>query len=153
MDLLEHWEKKVGYKIDEKSGCWNAYGSHQGNGYVSKRFKIDGKTKGFLLHRVSYMLFVGSIPDGNIVSHTCYNKRCVNPKHLKASTMGEFAQDILRRETNESVIWEPKQKLTIKQTVEIRRSDLSSYKLAKLYNISPVQVRRIKNGSRCSGIK
>lgn len=153
MSLLAQWKKKVGYKIDNETGCWNAYGSHQGNGYAYKRLKVGDKWTSMGLHRLAYILFVGSIPEGNCVSHTCYNKRCVNPDHLKAVTKKEFSNDILNRENYQDCKWKPRQKLTLKQTVEIRRSDLSAYKLAELYKVSPVQIGRIKNGSRCAGVK
>lgn len=153
IDLLAQWNAKVGFKIDEKTKCWMAYGSHQGNGYASKRLKVKGKWTSMGLHRLSYILFVGDIPTGNIVSHTCYNKRCVNPDHLKVGTMKEFAQDILSRESSDSVEWKPRQKLTIKETVEIRRSKVSSYILAKKYSVSPSHIIRIKSGARCLRVK
>ena len=152
-DLLEQWKAKVSYKIDEETECWMAHGSHQGNGYAYKRLKVDGKWTSMGLHRLSYVLFVGDIPQASIVSHMCYNKRCVNPKHLKAITMKEFLQDKLNREGHDSMKWKPKQKLTIKQTVEIRHSKLSARALAKSHNVSPSHIGRIKDGSRCADIK
>ena len=46
-------------------------------------------------HRLSYTLFVGPIPDDMTVDHTCYERRCVNPDHLRLLTNAENAS--LRR--------------------------------------------------------
>lgn len=33
-------------------------------------------------HRLSYLHYVGEIPEGKILHHTCNVKHCVNPEHL-----------------------------------------------------------------------
>lgn len=37
-----------------------------------------------LAHRLSYDYFLGPIPPGHDVHHTCENKICINPYHLEA---------------------------------------------------------------------
>jgi hypothetical protein len=37
-------------------------------------------------HRYSYMLHFGSIPLDMVVDHTCFNRACQNPKHLRLLT-------------------------------------------------------------------
>lgn len=41
------------------------------------------------VHRVSYEVFVGPIPEGYEVDHLCRNKMCCNPDHLEAVTKAE----------------------------------------------------------------
>ncbi len=45
---------------------------------------IEGRSR--LAHRVAYELYVGSIPDGLELDHTCPNRSCVYHGHLQAVT-------------------------------------------------------------------
>lgn len=156
MDLLEQWEEATRYKVslgnNSPKGCI-VYIGKNGSCCMSKKFKIDGKWKSVSLHRMAHMLFVGKIPHGKIVFQTCHNKKCINPDHLKIKTRKEFAQEVLKREGYRPNAWKTRSKLSVSQTVDIRCSKLNSCKLAKLYNISVTQITRIRNGSRCSGVK
>ena len=63
------------------NGCWEWTACRQSEeGYG--RFGWNGKT-GYA-HRFSYENAVGDIPQGLDIDHTCNNKVCVNPKHLRA---------------------------------------------------------------------
>lgn len=74
--LLERFLAKVTISSIDK--CWNWQGAvASGYGYIGVGYKS------IPAHRVSYELFVGPIPKGNEIDHTCINKLCVNPKHLE----------------------------------------------------------------------
>jgi hypothetical protein len=53
-------------------------------------------------HRVSYMVFVGAIPDGAIIMHVCDNPLCVNPSHLIPGTFSDNSRDMVMKGRNKS---------------------------------------------------
>lgn len=59
------------------------------------RIKVAGKY--LRVHRVAYELFVGPIPAGLIVMHTCDNPPCCNPAHLKPGTNAENSADMVAK--------------------------------------------------------
>lgn len=73
--------------IDPTTGCWNWTGATSGKKRQYSAFRYEGRlTSG---HRASYRIFVGPIPDGHEVDHTCRNTLCINPEHLEAVTQRE----------------------------------------------------------------
>lgn len=63
------------------SGCWTWRGGTDHKGYG--RFICEGQGRA---HRWSYQHFVGRIPEGMQVDHTCFVRNCVNPEHLRLVT-------------------------------------------------------------------
>lgn len=73
---------KFWFRVDKTITCWNWIGSLSDTGYGHfVENKVDR-----LVHRLSWELHNGRIPKGMHVDHTCHNKACVNPAHLRLAT-------------------------------------------------------------------
>lgn len=75
-------EIKFWKNIDKSDGCWlwTGYKGKKGYGYTSG--SIDGKQKRIQVHRLSYEIHFGAIPQGLQVLHKCDVPLCVRPDHL-----------------------------------------------------------------------
>ena len=74
------------------SECWEWIGSITKNGYgvtnIGSRSNGQKRTTAYI-HRASYELYVGAIPEGRDLDHLCRNRKCFNPKHLEPVTRKE----------------------------------------------------------------
>jgi hypothetical protein len=78
-------------------GCWYSHHKpHSRFGYVQVNFR--GKRE--LLHRLSFRIHKGPIPDGLNVLHECDDRRCWNPEHLWLGTISDNKQDELKKGRN-----------------------------------------------------
>lgn len=66
-------------------GCWEWLGSRLYSGYADMSI-VRGCKRIRLGHVISYLLFIGAIPEGHELDHLCKNRCCVNPWHLQPKT-------------------------------------------------------------------
>lgn len=77
-------------------GCWEWTGAaaRSGHGVIGRTGRRAGNE---LTHRVSYRVFVGPIPDGMFVCHSCDNPPCCRPSHLFLGTAGDNLRDMTNK--------------------------------------------------------
>lgn len=75
---------------DTESGCWlwTGYVLPNGYGYTYR----PGSAREYA-HRLSYEDRFGPIDDGAQIDHTCHERSCVNPGHLRAVTGAQNRQN------------------------------------------------------------
>lgn len=131
----------------EVTGCWEWTSAKDPGGYGV--FELDDKTCG--AHRVSFELFKGPIPAGKLVMHTCDNRGCVRPSHLKPGTSLDNNRDMMAKGRyrlgvmpNRSGSANQNAKLTELDVRAIRSDTRPRRIIAAEYGITPGHVRHIK---------
>jgi hypothetical protein len=123
--------------VEVTSGCWLWKGSKTKLGYGKTCFR--GKAY-MAAHRMSYELFVGAIPEGKCVCHSCDIPNCVNPQHLWIGSNTE--NDIDKSKKGRSA----NRKLNESDAIEIRNlkgNGMSYSKLANLYKVAGSTIYKI----------
>jgi hypothetical protein len=89
-------------KVDKREdGCWEWLGmrlkpgTRTRNGAGYGYLWLEGKM--VRAHRLAYELFVGPIPTGLLVLHSCDRPWCVNPEHLRVGTHADNVRDCVDR--------------------------------------------------------
>lgn len=128
--------------IKKINGCWLWTGAKDIKGYGIFFYK----KKSQFAHRVSLLLHekVKELQQGLQVCHSCTNKNCVNPEHLREDTQLSNSEDKRRDKTNCAGIRCHFAKLTWEIVDEIR----SNPKLdnCSKYNVSKSTITKILNG-------
>jgi len=74
--------KRFVAKIEKNNECWIWTAAVNDKGYP----QISVGDRIVYAHRLSHELFIGPIPTGDQVHHTCLNSKCVNPDHLESTS-------------------------------------------------------------------
>ncbi|WP_084844898.1 HNH endonuclease signature motif containing protein [Prescottella equi] len=74
-------------------GCRISRYSVASHGYAQIGWNdLNGRRCGTTAHRAAWVAVNGQIPEGMTVDHTCKQRRCVNPAHLRLLTNYENAR-------------------------------------------------------------
>jgi len=76
-----------------EGGCIETTYSTGSHGYGQVGWHDGDRRFMALTHRVAWTTHNGPIPDGMTVDHTCRNRKCLNPDHLRLLTNSENASD------------------------------------------------------------
>jgi hypothetical protein len=151
--------------VNETTGCWEWKLSTSHHGYGQCFHPIENKVK--RAHRVSYELFIGTIPPGVLVLHKCDNRKCVNPEHLFLGTSQSNTDDMMQKGRDKFPkpgskppgsfkvgVDHAKSKLTEEQVLEIRRRAIrgnryytgNKRELAKEFGVAYTTITAIVRG-------
>lgn len=148
LQIQRFWKK---INIKSPFECWEwEWSIRKGYGHVRINYIH------YDVHRLSYELTYGKIPDGKYVLHLCNNSKCCNPNHLE---LGNQITNMnykckcgrhLRGEDSSS------HKITTEQVISIRNmyrsGKYSQRESGEKYNISQTEVHRIIKNLRWSHI-
>jgi hypothetical protein len=134
--------------------CW-IWKRSRNKGYGLLTFK--GKT--IKAHRLSYLTFVGEIPNNLFVLHNCDNPTCVNPKHLFLGTNQDNMKDMVNKNRqakgedhgNSKLVQEEVNEIRTLWSVELavrakgKNVQLTQKELAKRFRVSRMAISNIVN--------
>jgi hypothetical protein len=97
--MSDRWpiERRFWLRVEKRSEgeCWNWIGGQTVKGYGVIGTRGRERTT---VHRVSWAIHNGrAIPDGMWVLHSCDNRLCVNPGHLRLGTNDDNVRDRVER--------------------------------------------------------
>lgn len=126
--------------VDE---CWRWRHRLTRDGYGA----LLRKRHPYSAHRYAYAQVYGEAGELHVM-HTCDNKWCVNPAHLRAGTRSENMQDMLSKGRWRKPDHDSRAKLRAYQVREIRASDRTVLGLSREYRVSPRTIRDVKKRLR-----
>jgi hypothetical protein len=135
------------YIVNVETGCWEWQDSLSTFGYG--RLSQNGKS--IKAHRFAYEYYYGSINEGYFICHSCNNRRCVNPKHLRQDTQKSNMIDMVLSNNGKH------QLLSLDEVIEIKKALKYYYRgqckdLAHFYKVSEKTISLIKTGKTWSHV-
>ncbi len=139
-------EERFWAKVEKGGGCWLWKGGVSPNGYG--KFSIRPHRFMYSAHRIAYELVNGPVPDGMFVLHTCDNRLCVRPEHLRLGSQKDNLLDAVKK-------GRLSKRLTLLQIQQIRtvKARPSTALLARQYKVTPNTIRRILKNEIWRGIQ
>jgi hypothetical protein len=146
LSIKERFMEKI--KIDPETNCWIWQASFNTTGYGQIRInKITRKA-----HQVAFELFIGERDKELDLCHSCNNKKCCNPEHLRQDTTSSNSIDMVKIKSH------PNQILSVDEVIEIKKALRHYYygqcrDLAHFYKVKLKTISDIKCGSSWSWLE
>lgn len=152
---IGYYEKLIGQRfwanVDKRSfgECWYWNGYMGSSGYG--RFWFNGKN--VPAHRMAWMIRNNrEIPEGMLALHTCDNKRCVNPYHIKVGTQTENVLDSMERTPYRMGMISRFHTGEVQLMRELYESGTLQMHIANKFKISRAHVSRLISGKRGTNV-
>ena len=95
-ELSDVEKRRFWDKVEKRpNGCWVWKASVIVNSGGARYGRFGIRRHVYLVHRVSWSMSHGQIPEGMVVDHRCHNTLCVNPEHLHVVTQQENVENRL----------------------------------------------------------
>jgi hypothetical protein len=130
----------------ELGPCWIWIGFCRDNGYG--QCSINGHC--YKAHRVAFVISGGIFSNGYSVLHSCHNRKCCNPAHLKSGTHLDNMEDMVKSGRNKNrMVAEQKKPILSKDAVfeikEMLKANISIAQIARKFQKSRNQISAIKH--------
>ena len=158
---MEHWKDIDGYEGKYQiSNLGNVKSLHgigmlltpykKKNGYLSVKIIKNGKYKHHMIHRLVALAFVSNPKSKPNINHIDFNQTNNIPSNLEWCTQRENIWHTVNHGRNNPTIGEthPSAKLKESDVIKIRKmvgSGISQRSVAKIYNVTSVNIGRICN--------
>lgn len=142
MNTPDGWSTRFASKVSigAPEECWPWLAVQIPGGYG--QFWLDGRMRNS--HRVALLMSGSIIPDGCVVMHSCDNRLCCNPAHLKAAMQVDNIRDAKAKgraihgdSHHQAILTEP-------QVLEIRERNETAPIAALKYGVSKATISDIR---------
>ena len=109
-------------------------------------------------HRYAYLCAYGQDPGAAVVMHTCDNRACINPDHLRLGTIADNLADMRAKGRGKRGTMDPRAKLTDRKVAQMRFlyyvvGGYSQSELAVAYGVSQTVAGDAINGTTWKHVK
>lgn len=146
--FCENWLDENTVTLGE-SGCMIYMKKLNAKGYAQSS-KNNKTVEG---HRAAYEARFGPIPKGMCVCHRCDIPSCVNPNHMFLGAPKDNTKDASRKMRLAHGENHKSSKLTTAQVKEIKASNDTCEKVAKIYGVHWRTIHQIKTGETWKHVK
>lgn len=98
-ELSADEKRRFWSKVEKRpDGCWVWMGDMTVSRGGARYGRVLIRRHKYYVHRVTWSMSHGRIPDGLVIDHRCHNTLCVNPAHLHVVTNQKNAENRLGAE-------------------------------------------------------
>ncbi len=145
---LDFWDR---VNVVDNDRCWNWKLAPNSKGYGV--FSVTkGKVCNYIASRYAYAITYGDPGSDLMVLHSCDNRICCNPAHLRTGNVVDNARDMTSRNRSNKGSLRPLSKLNEDQILIIdilwKKLSISQYRIAEMLNVNQSQISRAINRKR-----